>query len=119
MRADDRGDMPTWVHCRECGEQHEVRTVRALALAAIRDKLFTIAEIARITGQFDIPVPSRTLHRWARDQRIAGRDYLHHDRTYGARITDSPIQRGDAAVFRLGVVLNIVQRDTKECGSAA
>jgi hypothetical protein len=119
VRADERGDLPTWVHCRECGEQHEVRHVQALALAAVRDRLFTIAEITRITGQFGIPIASRTLHRWAEPKagKLTARGYLHHDPTYGTRITDTPIQRGDAQVFRLGDVLDIAAADRK--GSAA
>ncbi|MBF5002317.1 hypothetical protein IRT45_34940 [Nocardia sp. BSTN01] len=114
---DDDGRLPAFVRCRGCDTQQEVDTVMQRALDAVRDRLFTVLEIVRITAQFGSPVAKRTLHRWAHDNLIEYRGYLHTDKKYGTRITDHPIHPRDPRVYRLGDVLDIARRDQK--GTAA
>ncbi|WP_146165187.1 MULTISPECIES: hypothetical protein [Nocardia] len=114
---DEDGQLPAWVRCSECGAQQHVHTVMQDALDSIRNRLFTVLEIVRITAQFGEPIAKRTLHRWAQENRVEARGYLHTDKQYGTRITDHPVHPRDPRVYRLGDVLDVAQRD--EEGSAA
>lgn len=113
----DDGTLPIYTRCRSCDTQHEIAAVMREALDAISDRLFTIAEIVRITTQFEKPIGKSTLHRWAQEHRIESRGYACHDPVYGLRITDHPIQPRDPRVYRLGDVLGVARRDQK--GTAA
>lgn len=115
--VDDRGGLPAFTKCSACKALHSVDIVMEKALHAIRDRLLTVAEIVRVTHDFGAPVSRATIYRWSDDRLIEPRGWMHQDKTYGTRITDRQIQRGDAQVFRLGDVLDVAAR--AEEGSAA
>ncbi|PPJ31892.1 hypothetical protein C5E45_32905 [Nocardia nova] len=115
--ADDRGNLPTFTKCSACKTMHVVENVMRKSLDDLRDRLLTVAEIVRVTHDFGSPVARATIYRWSDDRLIEPRGWMHADKTYGTRITDHQIQRGDPQVFRLGDVLDVAADD--EEGNAA
>ncbi|MFE2998687.1 hypothetical protein ACFXG4_27255 [Nocardia sp. NPDC059246] len=103
LRADREA---TWVRCRRCRSQHEVRELQRKAADGIEDQLYTLPQLRRILPALGTPVGKTTLYRWAQERRIEPRGWQH-----GNRITDHQISDDDRQVYRLGDVRALARRD--------
>ncbi|MFE7747066.1 hypothetical protein [Nocardia sp. NPDC057455] len=95
-----------WVKCARCKQQHDVALIEAAARTHAEDGLWTVAELVSILASIGRPVPRSTLYDWAHKHKIAPRGYQHD-----TRITDHKIDDTDPAVYRLGDVLALANRE--------
>ena len=86
----------SYVTCRGCGAQHEVRILVRDALGAVESRLFTIAELERVTRELGEPVPAGTMRSWHSRGQLRPRAWRQADgteSTFWMRRTDPPLFR--------------------------
>lgn len=116
LRA-ERGE--SWVRCRACREQTEIRQIEAGARTVAEDRLYTAGELVRVLEALGRPVPKTTLYRWAREHKISPRGWQHVGDDGRVRITDHQVHDTDKHVYRCADVLALARREPNEGGSAA
>lgn len=85
-----------YLTCRACGASHEVRTLVRDALGAVEQRLFTIAELERVTRELGEPIPAGTMRSWHSRGHLKPRAWRQADgseSTFWMRRSDPPLFR--------------------------